>query len=112
MSITGTARLGKKTKDLIKRLKPTDIAIIDHEDIDRVSADGLVASGVKAVVNAAKSISGRYPNIGPRIIVDANILLLDEVGSNIFEALRDEDSVVIEGNMLSLGGVLIASGTV
>jgi uncharacterized membrane-anchored protein len=112
MSITGTARLGKKTKDLIKRLKPTDIAIIDHEDIDRVSADGLVASGVKAVVNAAKSISGRYPNIGPRIIVDANVLLLDEAGPNVFEALRDEDTVVIEGDTLILGGVPIASGTV
>jgi uncharacterized membrane-anchored protein len=112
MSITGIARLGKKTKDLVKRLKSTDIAIIDHEDIDRVSADGLVAAGVRAVVNTARSISGRYPNIGPRIIVDAGILLLDEAEPSVFETLRDGDTVTIEGDTLSLEGVPIATGTV
>jgi uncharacterized membrane-anchored protein len=112
MSISGTAQLGKKTKDLVKRLKSTDIAIIDHEDIDRVSADGLVACNVKAVVNAARSISGRYPNIGPRIIVEAGILLLDETGDSVFEALRDGDGIVIDGNTLFLEGVPIVSGTV
>jgi uncharacterized membrane-anchored protein len=112
MSVTGTAQLGKKTKDLVKRLSSTDIAIIDHEDIDRVSADGLVASGVKAVVNSAKSISGRYPNVGPRIIVDANILLLDDVGPSVFEVLQDGDTIVIDGDTLFLEGAAIASGTV
>jgi uncharacterized membrane-anchored protein len=112
MSITGTAQLGKKTKDLVKRLASTDIAFIDHEDIDRVSADGLVASGVKAVVNSAKSISGRYPNVGPRIIVDANILLLDDVGSAVFETLKDGDTVVIDDDTIFSDGTAIASGTV
>jgi uncharacterized membrane-anchored protein len=111
MSVTGTAQLGKKTKDLVKRLKPADIAIIDHEDIDRVSADGLVACGVKAVVNAACSISGRYPNIGPSIIVDAGILLLDEVGPGVFEKLREGDSLTIEGATVLREGEPIASGT-
>jgi uncharacterized membrane-anchored protein len=112
MSITGNAQLGKKTKDLVKRLKSSDIAIIDHEDIDRVSADGLVACNVRAVVNAAKSISGRYPNIGPRVIVEAGIVLLDEVGTSVFESLRDGDGVVIDGDTLFLEGVPIVSGTV
>jgi uncharacterized membrane-anchored protein len=112
MSITGTAQLGRKTKDLVKRLKPTDIAIIHHEDIDRVSAEGLVACGVKAVVNAAKSISGRYPNIGPRIIVDAGILLLDEAGSSVFDVVCDGDAVVIDGAELYRDGEVVASGTV
>jgi uncharacterized membrane-anchored protein len=111
MTLAGTARLGKKTKDLVKRLKPSDIAIIDHADIDRVSADGLIACGVKAVVNAAPSISGRYPNIGPRIIVDAGILLLDEVGPAVFEVVRDGTPVVLEGDTLLLEGVPIATGT-
>ncbi|MDR1014082.1 MAG: hypothetical protein LBL86_03775 [Coriobacteriales bacterium] len=112
MSVVGTAQLGKRTKDLIPRLKPADIALIDHEDIDRVSADGLVASGVKAVVNAARSISGRYPNVGPRIIVQAGILLIDEVGPSVFDAVRDGETVVIEGGQLFLEGAPVASGTV
>ncbi|MDR2106435.1 MAG: hypothetical protein LBP24_03410 [Coriobacteriales bacterium] len=112
MSITGSARLGKKTKDLVKHLEPADIAIIDHEDIDRVSADALVSCGIRAVVNAARSISGRYPNIGPRIIVDAGILLLDEAGSTVFDVLSDGDSVSIEGDGLYRDGELVATGTV
>ncbi|MDR0350612.1 MAG: hypothetical protein LBH64_03570 [Coriobacteriales bacterium] len=112
MSVVGSARLGKRTKDLIVHLRPTDVAIIDHEDIDRVSADGLVASGVKVVVNAAKSISGRYPNIGPRIIVSAGVLLIDEVGPAAFERLRDGDTVVIEDGRLLVEGECVASGTV
>ena len=112
MSIAGPAQLGKKTKDLVKRLSSTDIAVIDHEDIDRVSAEGLVACGVKAVINAAPSISGRYPNIGPRIIVDAGILLLDDVGQAIFERLSDGDTIIIEDAEVLRDDSLIATGMV
>ena len=80
----GVARLDRRTKDLTKRLRPGDIAVIDHVDLDRVSADALVACKVSAVVNASPSISGRYPNLGPGIIVDSGIPLLDNVGKQIF----------------------------
>jgi uncharacterized membrane-anchored protein len=112
MALAGTAQLGKKTKDLVKRLTHNDIAIIDHEDIDRVSADSLVACGIKAVVNAAKSVSGRYPNIGPRILVDAGIYLLDNVGTDIFEVLKDGDIVTIEDDAVLLEGIPVVTGTV
>jgi len=112
VAVSGPAQLGKKTKDLVKHLRPGDIAIIDHEDIDRVSAESLVACSVRAVINAARSISGRYPNVGPGIIVDAGILLLDEVGQAVFENLRDGDHIAIEGNALYLETALIASGTI
>ncbi len=69
--IEGTARLGRRTKRLVKTLVPGDVAIIDHEDIDRVSAEDLVASGVACVVNVAPSSSGRYPNRGPLILAEA-----------------------------------------
>ena len=65
----GTARLDRRTKRLCARLKPGDIAVIDHVDIDRVSADALVACRVAAVVNAAPSTSGRYHNLGPQILL-------------------------------------------
>ena len=67
--VSGPARLGRRTKILTKRLAPGDIAIIDHVDLDRVSADALIACQVAAVVNAATSVSGRYPNPGPQLLV-------------------------------------------
>lgn len=111
MTISGTARLDKKTKSLIKRLKSSDIAIIDHEDIDRVSADGLVKSDVKAVINAGKSITGRYPNVGPGIIVNAGIVLIDQVDTTIFNRLGDGDAIEIEDNMIMLNNEVVARGT-
>ena len=61
---TGPARLDRRTKNLVRRLEPDDVAIIDHTDLDRVSAEELLESGVRVVVNVASSQSGRYPNPG------------------------------------------------
>lgn len=111
MRFQGTARLGKRTKDLVKRLGRNDIAIIDHTDMDRVSAEGLLESGVEVVVNAARSISGTYPNLGPLILVRGGVRLIDEAGPEIFELLAEGDVVeIVEGDVLKSGQV-IASGT-
>src|SRR4051794_38100023 len=80
--VTGTVRLDRRTKNLTKRLRPGDIAVIDHQDIDRVSADALVGCRVAAVVNVSASISGRYPNLGPEILISAGIPLVDGVGKD------------------------------
>ena len=69
IEFTGTARLDRRTKSLVRRLGPGDVAIIDHEDIDRVSAEELLESGVRVVVNVAQSQSGRFPNPGPLALV-------------------------------------------
>ncbi|WP_106847754.1 putative cytokinetic ring protein SteA [Blastococcus sp. Marseille-P5729] len=106
----GVARLDRRTKNLTKRLRPGEVAIIDHVDIDRVSADALVACGVSAVVNASPSISGRYPNLGPGILVDAGIILLDNVGKQVFTDLKEGTQVRIEGDRLLTGDKEIASG--
>jgi len=95
--VVGRARVGKRTKDLTRRLEPGDIAVIDHADIDRVAADGLIDAGVVAVVNASASISGRYPNGGPMRLVKAGVVLLDDVGPTIMEA-------VVDGQQLRLAG--------
>lgn len=106
----GMARMDKRTKDLTKRLKPGEIAVIDHLDIDRVAAEGLVACEPSAVVNVAASISGRYPNLGPEILVDAGIPLLDAVGPDVFGRISDGDAVVLDGNRLLHDGVVVAEG--
>jgi len=95
--VVGRARVGKRTKDLTKRLEPGDIAVIDHADIDRVAADGLIDAGVVAVVNASLSISGRYPNGGPLRLVKAGVLLLDDVGHSIMDAVIDGQQVCLKG---------------
>src|SRR3954466_4777937 len=89
--VSGIARLDRRTKDLTKRLRPGDIAVIDHVDLDRVSADALVGCRVAAVVNAAPTISGRYPNLGPEILLAAGIPLLDNVGIDVFATVREGD---------------------
>ena len=110
--LTGRARVGKRTKDLTKRLEPGDIAVIDHADIDRVAADGLIDAGVVAVVNASPSISGRYPNGGPLRLVNAGVLLIDDAGSSIMDAVIDGQEVQIEGGAVLVGHDELGSGHV
>src|SRR5207247_2071354 len=88
-------RVDRRTKHLVKRLKPGDVAVIDHLDVDRVAAETLVERRPVAVVNAAQSISGRYPNAGPAILVEAGIPLLDAAGQAVFD-LREGDEVRID----------------
>ena len=107
---SGTARLDHRTKRLTGRLQPGEIAVIDHVDLDRVSADALVDCRVAAVVNAAPSTSGRYPNLGPGILVAAGIPLLDEVGPEVFAALAEGDVVRLDGDQLLLGDEVVATG--
>jgi uncharacterized membrane-anchored protein len=110
--VTGTVRLDRRTKTLTKRLRPGDIAVIDHVDIDRVSADALVACKVGAVVNAAPSTSGRYPNLGPDILVSAGIPLVDDVGQEVFAKVKEGAQVRLEGSrLLGEDGAVLAEGT-
>jgi uncharacterized membrane-anchored protein len=108
--VVGVARIGRRTKDLAKRIQRGEIAIIDHRDIDRVAAESLLAAGVAAVVNASASISGRYPNGGPERIVAAGVPLLDAVGTDVLDAVLDGNVVEIHDGALWLGGEKIAAG--
>ncbi len=95
--VAGIARLGKRTKHLVKRLRPGDVAIIDHRDLDRVSGEDLVACGVAGVVNCSPSSAGSYPNMGPLLLVQAGIQLVDVAGDQLFDVLQDGDPVVLRG---------------
>jgi uncharacterized membrane-anchored protein len=110
--IQGTAKLGRRTKDLVKRLEATDVAIIDHRDLDRMAAEDLVATGVRAVVNVSPSSTGRYPNSGPLILTEAGVRLIDAPAAPLFEELRDGEEVLIRGGEVRRDGVLIAAGRV
>jgi uncharacterized membrane-anchored protein len=109
-TVTGTARLDRRTKRLAGRLRPGDVAVIDHVDLDRVAADSLVAVGVTAVLNAKPSVSGRYPNLGPEVLIQAGIPLVDDLGEGIFQTLREGDTVRVEGDKVFVGGEPVAHG--
>lgn len=108
--LAGPVRADRRTKNLTKRLKPGDIALIDHVDIDRVSAEALVACRPVAVVNAAASISGRYPNIGPQILLDAGIPLVDGVGSDVLAHVHEGERLILLDGRLQRGDAVLAEG--
>ncbi len=108
--IKGSARLGRRTKELVRRLVPGDVAIIDHADLDRIAAEDLVASGARAVVNVAPFSTGRYPNAGPLVLAQAGVRLIDAPAAPLFEELRDGDPVVITGGEVRRNGTVLAAG--
>jgi len=112
VEFTGRARLDRRTKHLVKRLTPDDVAIIDHTDLDRVSAEELVESGVRVVVNVASSQSGRYPNPGPLVLVRGGVRLIDAPGAELFDAVSDGELVTVRGGGLFRNGTCLASGHV
>lgn len=109
--VLGAARVDRRTKNLTRRLRPGDVAVIDHVDIDRMSAEALVNGGAVAVVNVAPSISGRYPNLGPEILLAAGVPLIDGVGPEVLGLVREGDVVRIDGEAIYLDGRRIAAGT-
>jgi uncharacterized membrane-anchored protein len=111
--LVGTARMDRRTKQLTKRLRPGDIAVIDHVDLDRVGAEALVTARVAAVVNAAPSISGRYPNLGPEVLLTAGVPLLDDVGGDVFANVHDGDMVrLLDDTLYSADGRVLAKGDI
>lgn len=104
------ARVDRRTKNLTKRLRAGEIAVIDHEDIDRVSADALVACDPAYVINASRSMSGRYPNQGPELILAAGIPIIDNVGPQIMDRLEDGSELEVSDGVISCEGEVVGRG--
>jgi uncharacterized membrane-anchored protein len=108
--VQGTARVDNRTKNLTKRLQPGDVAVIDHKDIDKVSADALVGCRPVAVLNAAPSTSGRYPNLGPEILLAAGIVLVDDIGSDLLDLIPEGTRIRVDGGAVWVGDEVVAHG--
>ena len=109
--IHGSVKLGRKTKHLVKRLGPGDVAIIDHTNIDRIAAEELIATGVGAVINCSDSSNGRYPNSGPLLLTSAGVRLIDAPRAPLFDQLKDGDPVTIDHGRVSSKGEELVTGT-
>ncbi|WP_194921567.1 putative cytokinetic ring protein SteA [Catenulispora rubra] len=108
--LSGVARVDRRTKDLTKRLRAGEIALIDHVDLDGPAAEALLACKPAAVVNAAKSLSGRYPAMGLEILLAAGIPVVDEVGPAVLERICEGDMVRLDGNVILRGSTPVAVG--
>ncbi|HWG55299.1 MAG TPA: putative cytokinetic ring protein SteA [Gaiellaceae bacterium] len=106
----GTARLGKRTKELVRRLRDGDIAIIDHADLDRVSAEELIESGARVVVNVAPSHTGRYPNPAPLQLVRGGVSLIDVPGADLFDRVSDGEQLTVRGASIFRDGECLVTG--
>tara|TARA_B100001250_G_scaffold394856_1_gene399198 strand:- start:10635 stop:11759 length:1125 start_codon:yes stop_codon:yes gene_type:complete len=94
-SFKATARVDRRTKNLIPRLRSGDIAVIQHEDLDRVAAQGLVSARVSAVLNASQSLSGKYPAQGALVLLKSGIPLIDGIGVSAFNNIREGEAVTV-----------------
>jgi uncharacterized membrane-anchored protein len=112
VEFSGVARLDRRTKRLVKRLGPDDIAIIDHRDIDRASAEELLESRVRVVFNVSPSVTGRFPNVGPLSLVRGGIRLIDCPGAELFEDVKEGEALVVRGAGLYRNGTRLATGHV
>jgi uncharacterized membrane-anchored protein len=108
--IVGVARVDRKTKRLVGRLQPGDVAVIHHADIDRVAAETLVDAAPVAVINAAPSTTGRYPNLGPLLLCQAGITLVDDVGSDVMDRIVEGTKVTVDGDRVLVDGVVVGTG--
>jgi uncharacterized membrane-anchored protein len=110
--LSGPVRLGRRTKLLVKTLVAGDIAVLDHQDLDRVSAEDLITAGVLAVLNCSPSSTGAYPNMGPLLLVQAGIHLVDLPDDTLFKRLRDGDAITISDGTVMRGPKALVSGAV
>ena len=112
IDVTGVARVDRRTKDLAKRIKPGEIAVIDHQDLDTVATESLIEAGAAAVVNASASISGRYPNVGPLLLPAAGIPMIDHIGSEVMDQVADGSIITIRGSHLIQDDIVVAEGAI
>jgi uncharacterized membrane-anchored protein len=110
IEFTGSARLDRRTKRLVHRLGDEDVAIVDHTDLDRVTAEELLETGVRVVVNVAESLSGRFPNPGPLLLVRGGVTLIDAPGALLFDEVSDGEQLTVRGASVFRNGMCLARG--
>jgi len=108
--LSGSVRRGRRTKKLVRALHPGEIALIDHQDLDRVSAEDLISAEVAGVLNCHPSRSEEYPNMGPLLLIEAGIRLIDLPDDALFDLCRDGDRLELRGGEVWRGGEMLVAG--
>jgi uncharacterized membrane-anchored protein len=109
--VVGTARVDRDIERLLRRVCPGDIAVLDVLDLDRITADALVDAEIAAVINASQSVSGRYPNLGPEVLLANGVTLIDETGTDVFKKIKDGSKVRLYNGGVYAGDRRLIRGT-
>lgn len=109
--VVGTARVDRDIDKLLERVEQGDIVVLDVLDLDRVTADALVEAKIAGVVNASTSISGRYPNLGPEMLVANGVALVDEAGPEVFKKVKDGAKIRLHDGGVYAGDRCLVKGT-
>ena len=109
--VIGTARVDRDIDRLLRRVEPGDIVVLDVLDLDRVTADALVDANIAGVVNASPSISGRYPNLGPEVLVANGVTLIDDAGPEVFKKIKDGAKIRLHDGGVYSGDRRLIHGT-
>src|ERR1700737_5137615 len=106
--VVGTARVDRDIDRLLRRVCPGDIAVLDVLDLDRITAHAPVDAEIAAVINASPSVSGRYPNLGPEVLLANGVTLIDETGTDVFKKIKDGSKVRLYNGAVSPGDPRLA----
>ena len=110
IEFTGPVKLDKRTKRLVHRLDEGDVAVVDHTDLDRVTAEELLETGVRVVVNVSESLSGKFPNPGPLLLVRGGVTLIDAPGAALFDEVSEGEPLTVRGASVFRNGTCVANG--
>ncbi len=101
--MTGIVRVHRSTKQLISTLEPDRIAVICHDDLDDLSAEGLIEAGARAVINTGQTMTGTIPVTGPLMLLEHGIPIF-EMEPVWFSVIKDHEQIAISGDSAMFGG--------
>lgn len=104
---SGTVRTHRDLATLLTRVREGDLVAIDRRDLDATTARALLARKPWAVLNASEFISGRFANLGPRLLAEHGVTLLEADPEHV-RALTDGSVVRLDGSTLYEGAVVVA----
>lgn len=106
----GIIRKDRQTKKLVQRLRPGEIALVEHPDLDWVAAESLVRCGTKVILNTCSFYGGLFPPLALDLLLKNGVYLLEKVDPDLFEKVYEGDLVSVRGETVCIGQRQVAKG--
>lgn len=110
--LTGRLRKDRVTKNLVRRLRPGDIALLDHTNLDWVAAESLVSCGVRAILNTGIFCTGLFPPTAIQYLVRKGIRLVDRLPDRLFDQIKEGERISLLNGNIYYQGRKLCSGEV
>ena len=106
----GRLRKDKRTKMLVQRLRPGEIALVEHADMDRLAAEALIRCGAKAVLNIEPFSRGIFPPFPVELLLKKGVYLLEQVNPALFELVAEGEIITLRGEAIYWRGQEVGRG--